>query len=972
MIPVSALPDMRRSVARLGGWVSALSATMMLVLILSQAQYYRLGASIAFLLSGGATLWLLARERDEAAYRVLILGCWLGTMIGLATTNGIRSNLVAVLPLVLVFTAWLVGRRALLYLGAATVVALLGMAVADAHGALPIGYTPPLAQQAFVLVLVIVSAVAMGHRAAHAFQRQIDLADASKRSLEEKVDSLARREEELRLIAENVPAMIARFGCDEVCRFANTAYARFAGRPIGAVVGHKAVDIIGESAFEAIKPAVLQALSGRTARLTVIRRNADGEARTLATELVPDFTRSGTIDGWYALIRDITDSERASNALRHIVEGTARATGAEFFRALVRNLAQATGLRNGMVAEVLPGGDRARTLAYWNGSEFCDPATYVLAGAPCRHVLEDGAACYPDRVAELFPDDRPLAAQGIRGYYGVRLDASDGSPLGLLVVMDGAPLYNHEELASLVSVFAARAAGEIERSRTETALALSSERFSKVFDCSPLPIVITHLTDGSHVDANPAYTATFGWTRDEVRGRSALEFGSWPSPAARQRWVTELAARRRTRDYETTLQNKAGEKLSILISAEIIELEGQPHIIAFMHDQTQRQRLELAKHAALQRFEAIFQNVPNVAIKGFDVDGAILHWNRASERMYGIAAVNAIGKSVRTLFLASDNVGDFEAAVSAVRASGLPTEPVERPIVQPDGRTAWALSIMLPVFVDNDLVEIFCMEVDITDMKCAAEEVRRLNVDLEARVAARTAELAALNRELEAFSYSVSHDLRAPLRSIDGFGHLLEQDCADRLDDAGKDYVSRMRRAAQRLARLIDDLLDLTRINRARIRPEDVDLSALAREIVDELRQSAPQRNVAVAIEDGLRVHGDPLLLRIALQNLLDNAWKYTAKTDSARVDFGCDLTTGQPAYFVRDNGAGFDIAYADKLFTPFQRLHNPRDFEGTGVGLASVARVVKRHDGRIWADAEPGKGATFWFTLASPSGADA
>jgi signal transduction histidine kinase len=275
---------------------------------------------------------------------------------------------------------------------------------------------------------------------------------------------------------------------------------------------------------------------------------------------------------------------------------------------------------------------------------------------------------------------------------------------------------------------------------------------------------------------------------------------------------------------------------------------------------------------------------------------------------------------------------------------------------------------MFPVFSDGILVEIFCMDVDITEMKRSAEEVRQLNVELEARVAARTAELAALNQELEAFSYSMSHDLRAPLRSIDGFGRLLEQDYADRIDDTGKDYILRMRRAAQRLAQLIDDLLDLTRIDRAEIRPEEVDLSALALEIIEELRQGAPQRRVAVSIADGVRARGDSRLLRIALQNLLDNAWKYSGKVEDARIEFGCDASDGRSVCYVRDNGTGFDMAYADKLFTPFQRLHNPRDFEGTGVGLASVARVIKRHGGRIWAESAPGKGATFLFTLSPDS----
>jgi light-regulated signal transduction histidine kinase (bacteriophytochrome) len=333
--------------------------------------------------------------------------------------------------------------------------------------------------------------------------------------------------------------------------------------------------------------------------------------------------------------------------------------------------------------------------------------------------------------------------------------------------------------------------------------------------------------------------------------------------------------------------------------------------------------------------------------------------------MYGLPAQAAIGMDIGTLLRYSpDTAKKLEAEIDRVFASGQPADPEEWLIPLPDGREIWVLSTLFPVLSEGAVVEVFFMDVDITELKRATEEVRQFNVELEARVASRTAELAALNKELEAFSYSVSHDLRAPLRSIEGFGRLLEQDCAAQLDDAGKDYVQRMCRAAQRLASLIDDLLDLTRINRAEIRPEDVDLSVLAREIAEELRQGAPQRRVAVSIEDGLRARGDPRLLRIALQNLLDNAWKYSSKIENARVDFGCDMATGQPVYFVRDNGAGFDMAYAGKLFKPFQRLHDPREFEGTGIGLSIVHRIVTRHEGRIWAKAGKGEGATFFFTL--------
>lgn len=265
------------------------------------------------------------------------------------------------------------------------------------------------------------------------------------------------------------------------------------------------------------------------------------------------------------------------------------------------------------------------------------------------------------------------------------------------------------------------------------------------------------------------------------------------------------------------------------------------------------------------------------------------------------------------------------------------------------------LSILVEAF--NEMLD----QIEVRDLS-----LQRAQDELERRVEQRTSELTAANKELESFSYSVSHDLRAPLRSIDGFSLALWEDYGDKLDTQAKDFLARIRNATKRMGVLIDDLLNLSRMARVHMKNERVDLSALARSIVGDLQKADPQRSVNFVVDDALEVQGDSHLLRVVLDNLLANAWKYTSKHPTARIELRKAQSNGCTTYFVKDDGAGFDTKYADKLFGAFQRLHGTDQFPGTGVGLATVQRIIHRHGGRIWADAAVEKGATFYFTLQS------
>jgi PAS domain S-box-containing protein len=365
-----------------------------------------------------------------------------------------------------------------------------------------------------------------------------------------------------------------------------------------------------------------------------------------------------------------------------------------------------------------------------------------------------------------------------------------------------------------------------------------------------------------------------------------------------------------------------------------------------------RRAAQQAADRATAFLDSIFEHIPDMI---FVKEATALRFeriNRAGEALFGKPREELIGRDDFSLF-PIEQAEFFRRKDRETLERGSIVDIDEEPISTPNG-TRWLHTKKVPLLGDGGEPRyVLGISADITERKQTAEALRTA-----------VAAAQAANGDLEAFSYSVAHDLRAPLRAIDGFSQALLEDCGPQLDQGGLEHLGRVRAAAQRMGELIDSLLAVSRITRAELRSEDVDMSVLAASTVEDLRTLSPGRDVEVRIQPSMRARGDPRLLRVVLDNLFGNAFKFTSSRSHAHIEFGAAIESGERAFFVRDDGVGFDPRYSGKLFRAFQRLHSARDFPGTGIGLTTVQRVIQRHGGRVWARGEPDHGATFFFTL--------
>jgi len=697
--------------------------------------------------------------------------------------------------------------------------------------------------------------------------------------------------------------------------------------------------------------------------LTMIVRPSAGPDVWLEVNALPSVDDSGQLEQVTVTFIDVTDRENANRALIVDIEDRVR---------VEEELVRVSGYARSLLEASL---DPLVTISPGGVITDVNAATVTATGVPRRALIGSDFAGYftdPDQARAGY---REAFAAGSVTDYPLAIRNVDGSVTDVLY---NASVYRDPD-GDVAGVFAA-ARDITERKAAQQALVAGEELLRAVLDTS-LDTTIRIGLDGLVEFVNRRVVEISGIPLEQWIGRTFEEMG-YPVQLA-QSWDAQrqrVFATGEPVTFEFEIDNADGHRwYETNVAPEFGPDGAVAHVIETSRDVTER----VEASAELQASRTLLERAQRIAHVGsWTLDNATNHvtWSEELYLMQGLDPTGPVPNyTEHSRLFTPTSWQELSAALAVTQETGVPYE-LDLEMVRPDGTHGWMLALGEAVRDEQGaIVGLTGAAMDITERKSAEEEVaresrhrmaaeaevRQLNAVLEQRVEQRTDEIRRANAELEAFTYSVSHDLRSPLRAMSGFSEALLEEYSDTLDETGRGYAHRIEAASRQMAGLIDDLLQLSRVSRAVLHVEGVDVSAECATILEGLADRDPDRRVQVVIEPGMKARGDGPLLHTVLENLLDNAWKYTSKRPDACIEVGTETVTDAPfCLVVRDNGAGFDPAYSDKLFQPFQRLHSSSEFPGNGIGLASARRIVERHGGRIWAEAAVDEGATFRFTL--------
>ncbi len=648
--------------------------------------------------------------------------------------------------------------------------------------------------------------------------------------------------------------------------------------------------------------------------------------------IAPLRDQSGTLRGFSKVVRDVTERKQAEEKLK-----AASLYARSLLEASLDPLVTIS--RGGKITDVneatekVTGVSRNRLIDSDFSNYFTDP--------------EKARQGYKQVFAEETVQDYPLAIRHASGQ--------------VTEVLYNACLFRNPA-GGVEGVFAA--ARDITKSkRAEEEIRRASLYTRSLLEASLDPLV-TISRQGKITDVNRATETVTGVSRRRLIGSDFCDYFTQPEKA--RQGYEEVFAQGKVQDYPLAIRHASGRVTDVLYNASLFkneagEIEG---VLAAARDITRRKQAEEELRLSRERL-ALAQKAAHSGTFDWDIQHNVNHWSPEVEAVHGIAPGGFGGtyEDWEALVIPEDLIAAKKAIQDALKTGEFASEwRIRR---HNDGEIRWITARARVLFDEaGQPARMLGLNMDVTERKQAEEEVRRLNEELEQRVIQRTAQLEAANKELEAFTYSVSHDLRAPLRHISGFSKILTEEYGSSLAPDAQHHLLRIQEGTHRMGLLVDDLLNLGRIGRHEVRLQVTGLNSIVNEVAEELKPECAGRQVEWKLDNLPFVECDPALMKQVFQNLLSNALKFTRPRGQAVIEVGQKDHDGAPVVFVRDNGVGFNIKYADKLFGVFQRLHRAEDFEGTGVGLATVQRIIQKHGGRIWAEAELDKGATFYFTL--------
>jgi PAS domain S-box-containing protein len=728
---------------------------------------------------------------------------------------------------------------------------------------------------------------------------------------------LVENETHLRLITDAIPALISYVDTDLSYRFGNQAYEEWFGHKAR---GRKVEDVLGDAAYRKIEGFMREALAGRVVTYQAEIPYMGKESRFVEATYVPDREKNGHVKGFFALIQDITERRQAEGNLR---------LWADAFEHCAHGLAIGDPATNRIVAC-----NSAFALLHRSRVEDVVGSAILSLYAQSDHDLVRRNVTRSDQVGHAQFEANMVRRDG--SIFPVQMDVVS------VVGEDGELLYR-----------VATAQDISRRKQAEREIAQQANILSQVNDA-----VITSDEDLFITSWNAAAERIYGWTAQEAIGKKGEDILRTEFFKTSRSEVLQGLREKGEFSAEVTQLHKNGTRFPVETrTAALRDEQGVVRgYVSVNRDITERKQAE----SAILESEARYRRVLDTMMEGcqiIDFDWRYVYVNEVAAQQGRRKPEELLHHTMMEMYPGIDRTELFGVLQECMQQRV--TKRIDNRFIFPDGSVGWYELSIQPV---NE--GLFILSTDITQRKQTEEEIRRLNEKLEERVIERTAQLHAANQELEAFSYSVSHDLRAPLRAINGYTRILLEDYAEILDEEGKRVCNVINAETQRMGKLIDDLLSFSRLSRKEIQAARVDMKALAYSVYGELTREIDRERIDLRIGKLPPAEGDPALLHQVWINLLSNAIKFSARVERAIIEVGTRRSETDNIYYVHDNGAGFDIQYVDKLFGVFQRLHSEHEFEGTGVGLAIVQRIIQRHGGRVWAEGEVGKGATFYFSL--------